>query len=380
MPMPARHLWSHIQKQTRGRSEDEQLQILRRNLAELHDEWKGPYKDLRDRLRRQVAKLEGHEAVRSRSGQSDPFHVKGQGDARIVLAGVPNVGKSTLVEVLTGAAVTVGDYPFATTHPVPGMLTCEGGVLQLIDTPPVVAGLGEGQGPGRPLLHLFSSADSILVLLDLRADPAAQLKTVLDELAEACILPIPGPLSTVLAPRGKGGVRFSGRAMTRDQEDEARAILSDAHIEHAEVTVRTHFDPEALRHQVDGDVPLPTILIGTHNGAVEGGTDALSQLWPSDRVLASDIDQIPAAQICSRLLEAMGYMQVEVLERAAPDADSKTLLVHLASDLAAVAEGAGVSTKRLKGARVWGESVPRPGQAVRLDHVVEAADRIYLQS
>ena len=154
--MPARHLWSHIQKQTRGRSEEEQLQILRRNLDELHDEWKGPYKDLRDCLRRQVAKLEGHEATRSKSGQSDPFHVRRQGDARIVLAGGPNSGKSALVATLTGAAVTVADYPFATTVPLPDMLPCGAGVLQLIDTPPVVAGLAEGQGPGRPLLHLFS--------------------------------------------------------------------------------------------------------------------------------------------------------------------------------------------------------------------------------
>ena len=34
----------------------------------------------------------------------------------------------------------------------------------------------------------------------------------------------------------------------------------------------------------------------------------------------------------------------------------------------------------LKGARVWGDSVPRPGQSVRLDHLIEADDRVYLQS
>ena len=88
--MPAKDLWSQIQKQARGRSEDEQLRILRRHLGELHDEWKGPYKDLRDKLRKLVARLEGHEATRSRSGQQDPFHVKSQGDARVVVAGLPN--------------------------------------------------------------------------------------------------------------------------------------------------------------------------------------------------------------------------------------------------------------------------------------------------
>jgi len=46
MPMPARHLWSQIQKQMQGRSEPEQLRILRGHLDGLHDEWKSPYKDL----------------------------------------------------------------------------------------------------------------------------------------------------------------------------------------------------------------------------------------------------------------------------------------------------------------------------------------------
>ncbi len=87
MPMPARHLWSQIQKQMQGRSEPEQLRILRGHLDGLHDEWKGPYKDLRDRLRRQVSRLEGHDAVRSPSGQHDPFHIKHQGEATTVFAG-----------------------------------------------------------------------------------------------------------------------------------------------------------------------------------------------------------------------------------------------------------------------------------------------------
>ena len=87
MPMPARHLWSQIQKQLHGRTEPEQLRVLRGHLDNLHDEWKGPYKDLRDRLRRQVSRLEGHDAVRSRAGQHDPFHVKRQGEARGVSRG-----------------------------------------------------------------------------------------------------------------------------------------------------------------------------------------------------------------------------------------------------------------------------------------------------
>jgi hypothetical protein len=80
MPMPARHLWLQIQKQTQGRSEDEQLRVLRGHLGNLHD----------------------------------PFHIKPQGEASVVFTGAPNAGKSALVGALTEAATLVADYPFST--------------------------------------------------------------------------------------------------------------------------------------------------------------------------------------------------------------------------------------------------------------------------
>ncbi len=382
MPMPAKDLWSHIQKELRGRAEDEQLRILRRHLAGLHDEWKGPYKDLRDRLRRQVARLEGHEAVRSRAGQHDPFHVKRQGDGRVVVAGVPNVGKSALVSALTGAATVVAPYPFATTHPLPGMLPCEGGALQLVDSPPVVPGLADGQGAGRPLLHLLSGADMIVIVVDLTADVTTQLVTVFEELAEACIHPIPGPTPTVLHARGKGGIKFVGEQLSREQEIAARAVLAEAHVEHAEVIVRVGFDEDVLQSRVDGDVPMPTVVVGTRAaGDVDESATALCESWSEDRCLKVDTDQPDSlASIPGLLLEALGLINVCLLERPTDESQQRTILVHRASDVILVADRAGVSATRLKGARVWGTSVPRPGQAVSLDHLVEERDLIYLQS
>ena len=185
----------------------------------------------------------------------------------------------------------------------------------------------------------------------------------------------------MLQIRGKGGVKFLGRQLHRDQEDAAREILADAHIEHAEIIVRTEFDAQLLRRQTDGELPLPTVLIGTHRSTASADADELGALWPESRLLRLEVDpSMAAGPICDLLLEAVGYTQVELLERPTPDAARKALLVHRSSDIAQVADRAGVSTKRLKGARVWGDSVPRPGQAVRLDHLIEAKDRMFLQS
>ncbi|HJP29466.1 MAG TPA: GTPase [Candidatus Latescibacteria bacterium] len=381
MPMPARHLWSHIQKQLRGRPEPEQLRLLRGHLDDLHDEWKGPYKDLRDRLRRQVSRLEGHDAVRSRSGQHDPFHVKRQGEAMVVFAGAPNAGKSALVGALTGAATTVADYPFATQHPAPGMLAGDGGALQLVDTPPVVPGLAAGEGPGKPLLHLFSIADALAVVVDVADDPVARVQTLFAELDTSGVRPVAGPVGTVISSKGKGGVRFSGHTLDRAQEQTARGLVEAAHIDHAEIAVRTTFDAEQLRLQLDGDILLPTIFLATRSGlpGADAGRQVLGEHWPELPVLAADADQPDSLGLRTRVLDSLGRISVQLLERAAVDAAGSTVLTSLASDVAAVVTRTG-DQSRLKGARVWGTSVDRPGQSVSLQHIVEAGDRIFVQS
>jgi ribosome-interacting GTPase 1 len=372
MPMPARDLWSRIQKQLQGRPEDEQLRILRRHLDEL-----------RDRLRRLAARLETHEAVRSRGGQADPFHVRRQGDARVVVCGLPNAGKSTLVAALTGAATTVADYPFATEHPVPGMLPCPDGALQLLDTPPVVAGLAAGQGAGRALLHVLAQADVLLLTVDLTADPVAHVDTVLNELAEACVLPLAGPVPTVLRPRGKGGVHFAGPPLTRAQEDDARQVLEAAHIPHAEVQVRTRFDADLLQRQVDGDTPLPVVIAGMRgdDDGAEVGLELLAAHRPDLPCLRLDGKRpVSMEVVVPALLQALGAISVGILDRPREDADPQPALVTLGSDVGQVAERAGVPAARLKGARIWGDSVPRPGQTVGVDHIVAAGDRVWLHS
>ena len=215
--MPARDLWARIQKQLQGRAEDEQLRLLQSHLRELPDEWKGPYKELRDRLRPRVARLQGHAGVRSRAGHEDPFHVKRQGDAQIAVCGSPNTGKSTLVHAWTGAATVVAGYPFATRHPVPGMLACPGGALQLVDTPPVVPGLARGEGAGRPLLHLLSRMDALALVIDLTGSAEAQMEILLSELAEVEVRPVPGPVTTLYHAKAKEGVRFGGLDMSRPE-------------------------------------------------------------------------------------------------------------------------------------------------------------------
>ena len=60
-----------------------------------------------------------------------------EGAGQVALAGPPNSGKSSLVRALTHATPAVGDYPFTTREPVPGMMPFEDIAFQLVDLPPI---------------------------------------------------------------------------------------------------------------------------------------------------------------------------------------------------------------------------------------------------
>jgi ribosome-interacting GTPase 1 len=113
----------------------------------------------------------------SASRRSDPFAVKKEGAAQVVLVGLPNSGKSRILSVLTNAQPLVADYPFTTRVPLPGMMRFENIQIQLVDVPPLMDSYSEAG-----LFTLLRNADAMAVVLDLGEDPEAQMDLILEEL------------------------------------------------------------------------------------------------------------------------------------------------------------------------------------------------------
>jgi len=87
-----------------------------------------------------------------------------EGAGQVALAGPPNSGKSSLVRALTHATPEVGDYPFTTREPVPGMMPFEDIAFQLVDLPPLSA-----QHVEPWVFDLVRRADLVWLVLDARA-------------------------------------------------------------------------------------------------------------------------------------------------------------------------------------------------------------------
>jgi ribosome-interacting GTPase 1 len=76
---------------------------------------------------------------------------------------------------MTNAKVTIADYPFATTVPVPGMVKFEDVQFELIDMPPITE---QFCTPGQ--IDTYRHCDLIAIVIDLSGDIAGQVKTCIN--------------------------------------------------------------------------------------------------------------------------------------------------------------------------------------------------------
>lgn len=161
----------------RAASTDEaRIEALREMFATI-PKHKGTEK-LQADIKHKLAQLRRAESKKPARGP-DPFYIPRAGAGQVVLLGTPNVGKSLLVGRTTHAPVKVGDYPFTTALPVPGMAAYQDVQIELVDTPPVTAA---HVPPG--MWGLMRTCDVLALVVDAAADPLEETDTLLTLVAQ----------------------------------------------------------------------------------------------------------------------------------------------------------------------------------------------------
>jgi len=103
--------------------------------------------------------------------------------ADIGLVGMPNAGKSSLINALTSAKSKVASYPFTTRVPCLGVLRRGEQERIIADIPGLIEGASSGAGLGHKFLRHISRSACLVYMSDLGdADPIHALRTLKKEL------------------------------------------------------------------------------------------------------------------------------------------------------------------------------------------------------
>lgn len=155
------------------------------------------------------------QSTKGTEGEEATFHIELALIVDIGLAGLPNAGKSTLLNTLTNATARIGAYPFTTLEPSLGDLF---GFL-IADIPGLIEGASEGKGLGHKFLKHIERTKMILHLVSLEnASVMEAYTTIRNELTA---------FSETLAKKEEWIVLTKSDLVQRDTAANARALLEE---------------------------------------------------------------------------------------------------------------------------------------------------------
>ncbi len=329
---------------------------------------------LKAKLARYRRELE--EATQSKSGGGVGFSVKKTGDATVVFIGLPNVGKSTLLNRLTNAKSQVASYQFTTVNIVPGMMEYRSARIQILDLPGIIKGAASGKGLGKRVLSVARSADLVLLMLDVfQPDQEALLKK---ELREIGIRVDEKPPDIIIEKTGTGGISVNPQvSLTKISENLIKDILRVYDIHNARVRVREDLTAEQLIDVISGNrVYASSITVMNKIDLVNQGfidelkTRLKTEFIPVSADAATNMDTLKEA-----IYNRLRFMRIYMRPKNEETDYAEPLIARQGSTILDVCNKLHRDLqKEFKYALVWGKSVKFEGQKVGISHSLADED------
>lgn len=191
--------------------------------------------DLNKRISELKSELERQKAQASKRGSaSASMYVRKEGTGQIVIVGLPNSGKSWLLNKLAGKSVAeVTPYPFATKEPVPAMMEYDGGSIQLVELPAIIEGSSTGRAQGREIIGVIRNADAVLFTIS----QPEQKMVLTNELAKSFIYINKSRPPIAVKVSSFPGIQISGKEFLAFPVEQLELYLKNSGFSNAQVII-----------------------------------------------------------------------------------------------------------------------------------------------
>ncbi|MFA4827133.1 MAG: GTPase [Candidatus Shapirobacteria bacterium] len=251
------------------------------------------------------------------------YAIKHSGDACIVLVGLPNVGKSTLLNKLTNAESKVGNYDFTTLGVVPGMLEYKGVKIQILDLPGIVEGAAGNKGFGRKVISVIRASDMVVLMTDVQR--IEWLKIVEEELYRAGIRLGQRPPKILLRRADKGAIQvvdpYDSLEKTLVQE-----IAEEMGVENGTIIFGEKVDKVELLIDALSKSRKYVAVLRLITKADLAGKKRLTQV-PESALLVSVEKEMNIEELKERLWQGLGLVRVYLKRERTEPADKKEPLI-----------------------------------------------------
>ncbi len=345
-------------------------------------------------IRAQLAKLRDDliRITTSKKGGGGGFGIKKSGDAQVAFIGFPSVGKSSLLNLLTGGSTDskVAAYDFTTLKAIPGMMTIEGASIQLIDLPGIILGAAGGRGRGKEVLAVVRTANLILTMICVRPDGTINLDdldAIRKEIHNAGIRLNARPPRIQIKERTSGGINLTSRGKQLMDEEEVKALMNDLNVRSAGVYfAEPMIRPEQLiDHVMTNRVYTKELVVINKSDLIKepiNPSQFTGQIGHDRWILISAKEEENIDALRRRIFEELELIRV-YLKPPRQEADmEEPIILHQGDTIEALwTKIHHRFVKDYRYALVWGKSAKHPGQKFKgMDHVLADKDvvSIYL--
>ncbi|MBT3836082.1 GTP-binding protein [Candidatus Woesearchaeota archaeon] len=334
------------------------------------------------KLKAKIAMLKGKQDQRTskKTGSSSyGYTVRKSGDGTVLLLGFPSAGKSTLLNVITGAESEVGAYAFTTLSVVPGMLNYKQAKIQILDVPGIVSGAASGKGRGREVLTVIQNADLVLIVVDVTTPE--HYPAIIREVREANIRLNQRKPEVYIKKKGTGGIQIGRTVKTEIDNATIKDIMREFKIVNADVLIRSPINMDQFIDCIESNKKyVPAIICLT-----KGDMATAAQIRKVKKQIGADLvlsahNNVGIDELKDMIFDKLDFMRIYMKEPRKEADMNEPMILQTKSSLKDVCLKTHKDfVKRFRFARVWGKSAKHPGQRFsRLVHKLKDGDIVEL--